>query len=72
MFTALLHPDYHTPKDEPDRINTEKVTCVARWIYLTGWEIANQPQRVRLDKSFKPEDDLCIVVATNGRAYFLK
>ncbi|MBN8821508.1 MULTISPECIES: M28 family peptidase [unclassified Spirosoma] len=54
-FTTLLHTDYHTPKDEPDRINTAKVTRIARWIYLTGWDVANRPQRVRVDKGFKLE-----------------
>ncbi len=54
-FTTLLHTDYHTPKDEPDRINTAKVTRIARWIYLTGWDVANRPQRVRRDKGFKLE-----------------
>lgn len=54
-FTSLLHPDYHTPKDEPDRINTAKVTNIARWMYLTGWDIANRPQRPALDKDFKLE-----------------
>ncbi|QHV93615.1 M28 family peptidase [Spirosoma endbachense] len=54
-FTTLLHPDYHTPKDEPDRINTAKVTRIAKWIYLTGWDVANRPQRVRVDEGFKLE-----------------
>ncbi|WP_420147276.1 M28 family peptidase [Spirosoma sp.] len=54
-FTTLLHPDYHTPKDEPDRIDTRKVTRIAKWIYLTGWDVANRPQRVRLDEGFKLE-----------------
>ncbi|MBD2703047.1 M28 family peptidase [Spirosoma sp. BT702] len=54
-FTSLLHPDYHTPKDEPERINTSKVTRIAKWIYLTGWDVANRPQRVGLDKDFKLE-----------------
>ena len=54
-FTSLLHPDYHTPKDEPDRIDTGKVTRIARWIYLTGWDVANRPTRVRVDEGFKLE-----------------
>ncbi len=54
-FTSLLHPDYHTPKDEPERINTDKVTRIAKWIYLTGWDVANRPNRVRVDEGFKLE-----------------
>ena len=54
-FTTLLHADYHTPKDEPDRINTAKVTRIARWMYLTGWDIANRPDRIKVDPDFKLE-----------------
>lgn len=54
-FTSLLHADYHTPKDEPERIDTGKVTNITRWMYLTGWDVANRPQRVRLDDGFKLE-----------------
>ena len=54
-FTSLLHPDYHTPKDEPERIDTRKVTNITRWMYLTGWDIANRAQRPTIDKGFKLE-----------------
>ncbi len=54
-FTALLHPDYHTPRDEPDRIDTGKVTNIARWMYLTGWDVANRPKRPAIDPDFKLE-----------------
>ncbi len=54
-FTSLLHPDYHTPRDEPERIDTGKVTRIAKWIYLTGWDVANRPTRVGLDPGFKLE-----------------
>ncbi len=54
-FTSLLHPDYHTPKDEPDRINIPKLTNMTRWMYLTGWDVANRPERVRLVEGFKLE-----------------
>lgn len=54
-FTTLLHADYHTPKDEPDRINIDKLTNMTRWIYRTGWMVANKPERPALDKNFKLE-----------------
>lgn len=54
-YTTLLHKDYHTPKDEPERINIAKLANVTRWIYLTGWAVANQPQRPALDPNFKLE-----------------
>ncbi|MBC8155589.1 MAG: M28 family peptidase [Bacteroidetes bacterium] len=54
-FTTLLHPDYHTPKDEPARIDIPKLANVTRWIYRTGWTVANKTERPALDKDFKLE-----------------
>ncbi len=54
-FTTLLHADYHTPKDEPDRINIQKLANMTRWIYQTGWTVANKDERPALDKDFKLE-----------------
>jgi hypothetical protein len=44
-FTALLHEDYHTPFDEVDRIDWEKLTRMTHWMYATGWAVANAAQR---------------------------
>ena len=55
FYTSLLHPDYHTPKDEPSRIDTEKVTRIAQWMYRTGWKLANNDSRPTLDPDFKLE-----------------
>ncbi|QIL75297.1 M28 family peptidase [Hymenobacter sp. HDW8] len=54
-YTTLLHKDYHTPEDEPERINIQKLAGVTRWIYLTGWAVANQKERPAVDKDFKLE-----------------
>ena len=50
FFTTLLHPDYHTPKDEPDRIDISKLTKMTQWMYATGWDAANTSMRPQLDK----------------------
>ncbi len=55
FFTSLLHPDYHTPRDEASRIDTEKITRIAQWMYRTGWKLANAPNRPTLDPDFKLE-----------------
>jgi len=55
MFTSNLHPDYHTPKDEPDRIDYAKLTRMTQWLYLTGWHVANAPERPRLVPGFRLE-----------------
>ena len=54
-FTSTLHSDYHTPRDEPSRINYAKLRRVAQWMYLTGWTAANAPARPILDRGAKLE-----------------
>lgn len=54
-YSTLLHPDYHTPMDEPDRINYEKLKKMAEWIYRTGWKAANAVNRPAVDPNFKLE-----------------
>lgn len=39
FYTTLLHPDYHTPKDEADRIDIKKLTRMTEWMYRTGYTI---------------------------------
>jgi hypothetical protein len=55
MYTSWLHPDYHTPKDEAARINYPKLTSMTRWMYLTGWAVANREQRPAPEPGFKLE-----------------
>ncbi|WP_223648794.1 M28 family peptidase [Hymenobacter psoromatis] len=55
MYTSLLHPDYHTPRDEPQRINYPKLTNMTRWMYLTGWAVANRTAPPARDPGFKLE-----------------
>jgi len=54
-FSTLLHPDYHTPRDEPSRINIPKLTKMAQWMYATGWVIATASQRPDVIPGFKLE-----------------
>ena len=54
-FSSNLHADYHTPRDEPSRIDYIKLTRVAKWMYATGWTVANADQRPPLDPNFKLE-----------------
>ncbi len=55
MYSTNLHPDYHTPRDEPSRIDYAKLTRMADWIYETGWLVANAPTRPAVDPGFKLE-----------------
>ena len=55
MYSTNLHDDYHTPRDNPARIDYPKLTRMAQWMYLTGWFAANAPERPKLDQGFKLE-----------------
>jgi hypothetical protein len=46
-FSSLPHPLYHTPLDEPARINYPKMTRIVKWMYATGWLAANADARVK-------------------------
>ncbi len=50
-FSTLLHRDYHTPKDEANRIDYPKLKRMTDWMYATGWLVANAPKRPALDGS---------------------
>ncbi len=50
FFTTLLHPDYHTPKDEPSRIDIVKLAKMSKWMYATGWLVSQTTEKPALDK----------------------
>ncbi|WP_345951687.1 M28 family peptidase [Mucilaginibacter sp. PAMB04274] len=49
FFTSLLHPDYHTPKDEPQFISIPKLAKMTRWMYATGWAVSQTMIKPALD-----------------------
>jgi len=55
FFTTLLHADYHTPFDNPDRIDTAKLTKMTRWMYATGRAVAEADKPPAVDPAFKLE-----------------
>ncbi len=55
FFTTLLHADYHTPMDNPDRIDVAKLTKMTRWMYATGRTVAEADKAPAADPSFKLE-----------------
>ena len=55
MYTSLLHVDYHTPRDEPARIDYAKLTRMTNWMYLTGWAVANRTAPPAREPGFKLE-----------------
>ncbi len=53
FFTTLLHPDYHTPKDEPDRIDIAKLKKMTDWMYGTGWAVSETYKKPTVDAVMK-------------------
>jgi hypothetical protein len=52
FFSTNLHADYHTPRDEPQRIDYPKLTRMTKWMYMTGWIAANAAKRPETDPGF--------------------
>ncbi|MDQ3842930.1 MAG: M28 family peptidase [Bacteroidota bacterium] len=55
FYSTLLHADYHTPMDEPERIDIAKLKKMTEWMYRTGWKVANRKQRPALEANFALE-----------------
>jgi hypothetical protein len=55
FYSTLLHPDYHTPMDEANRIDIKKLARMTEWMYRTGWKVVNVIERPKLDPNFKLE-----------------
>lgn len=50
FFFDGVHEDYHRPGDTADKIDYQKMEKITRTIYMTLWEIANRPVRLKVDK----------------------
>lgn len=50
FFFDGVHEDYHRAGDTADKIDYQKMEKVTRTIYMTLWEIANRPARLKVDK----------------------
>ncbi|HEY6660946.1 MAG TPA: M28 family peptidase [Pyrinomonadaceae bacterium] len=44
------HEDYHRPGDSADKIDYQKMEKITRTVYMTLWEIAIRPARLKVDK----------------------
>ncbi len=51
FFFTGLHPDYHTPRDTPEKINYPKLEKVARLVYMTAFQVANTLNRPQFVKA---------------------
>ena len=53
FYTSLLHPDYHTPKDDPEHIDYQKLRKVTEWMYRTSWKVSNTTEQPLINPAFK-------------------
>jgi Zn-dependent M28 family amino/carboxypeptidase len=44
------HDDYHKPTDTPDKIQYDLLENRTRLVFYTAWELANRPNRIKVDK----------------------
>jgi Peptidase family M28 len=50
FFFDGVHEDYHRPGDTAEKIDYQKMEKITRTVYMTLWEVANRPARVKVDK----------------------
>ncbi|WP_375416227.1 M28 family peptidase [uncultured Hymenobacter sp.] len=51
FYTSGLHPDYHRPTDDIDKIDFPALTRRNQLIFHTAWELANRDNRVVVDSN---------------------
>jgi hypothetical protein len=54
FFFAGLHPDYHTPRDTPEKINYAKLEKAARLVYLSSIQLAGAQKNPQFVKASPP------------------
>lgn len=47
-FTGI-HDDYHKPTDTIDKIDFDKTSKIAKLVFNTAWQLANQSERIVVD-----------------------
>jgi Zn-dependent M28 family amino/carboxypeptidase len=47
FFITGLHPDYHTPDDDVDKLNFVKMEKITRLVYRVAWQLAQREAPVK-------------------------
>ena len=50
FFHSGIHSDLHTINDDVEKIDFDKMEKVSRMIFLLGYKVANQRERIKLEK----------------------
>jgi hypothetical protein len=53
FFTSVLHPTYHTPKDEAQFIDYKKLKKITELMYRVGWKVSNLAERPVMNPEFR-------------------
>lgn len=53
FYTSLLHGDYHTPRDETETLDFDKLLRFTQWMYATGWAAAQSDVAPRIDEGWE-------------------
>ena len=49
LFNSGLHADLHTTRDDVDMIDFDKMEKVSKMVFLFGYTVANQKERIKID-----------------------
>lgn len=49
FYFSGVHADYHRPTDTADKIMFDKAALIAQLAFHTTWELANRPERIKVD-----------------------
>jgi hypothetical protein len=49
FYFSGVHEDYHKPGDDAKKIGYKKMERITRLVFHTAWEVANRPDRLRVD-----------------------
>ena len=52
FYTSLLHSTYHTVDDETELLDWDKLLRMTRWMYATGWQVAQADKRPSIDEGW--------------------
>jgi len=53
FYTSLLHADYHTPRDDSEALDFDKLLRFTRWMYATGWKVAQADEAPGIDEGWE-------------------
>jgi hypothetical protein len=49
FYFSGVHEDYHKPGDDAEKVLYEKTSDIARLVFHTAWQLANQNKRIEVD-----------------------